>query len=215
MARTTPLRIALGISAVAVTAATAIIALPSAGSAQSAPTEQRSVVRAETVAPGLSAAFGVLRRSVSAGDALPATFLAREAANPTDVLQGLAGANPSLARRAQGLPSGSAWIVPGNGMICIATALPGTVQVGATSCTVSDAAAAGRLALSARSSQQGWQWVVGLTPDNVAQVSVIRADGTTQTVDVHDNVYASMFTGPPATSVRFTDGSGASTAFDL
>jgi hypothetical protein len=166
---------------------------------------------ASTVDPADQAAFGILRRAVSAGDAVSA---AQAQAASSDSFSGMFGANVALARRANGLGAlGDAWVVPGDGSIClIAEGNVGAVDdaLGGAACEADAGATVGQLEMVAASEgAPGTLLVVGVVPDGVASVSLTLADGTTQTLSVNDNVYMAEVQGGASPEVDFAGPDGA------
>jgi len=62
------------------------------------------------------ASLGILRRAHTSADQLPSDLADQVAQG---AFTGSFGANVSLARRASGLSSGAAWVVPGDGSECL------------------------------------------------------------------------------------------------
>ncbi len=131
---------------------------------------------ADAVPPAQAAAFAILRRPATAADALPASML------PPPFVH-MYGANRALARRVQALPQGvEAWLVPGNGSLCLVT------NAGA-SCGPDAPLIKYGLAIESGSGS-GRQSVTGIVPDAVRSVTITLANGTQQQATVLDNGYA-------------------------
>jgi len=142
------------------------------------------------------AAFGILRRAQAVTDQVPQ----KEAMT----FAGPSGANLELARRVQGLNTGSAWVFPGRGSVCL-------MANGAGSCIQDSAAAAGELIdLSGNAAEPGVELLSGMAPDGVSHVSVHLSSGATETLVVHDNVYTDSVHGT-VTSVTLDGPSGSTT----
>lgn len=136
---------------------------------------------APVVPPKQAAAFAILRRSATATDALPVSML------PEPFVR-MYGANPALARRVQGLPQGvEAWLVPGNGSLCVVTS-------GGASCGRDAALDKYGLAIESGSGS-GPQSIAGVVPDGVRSVTITLANGSQQDANVVDNGYAATARG--------------------
>jgi hypothetical protein len=131
---------------------------------------------AAVVPPRQAAAFAILRRPATASDALPASML------PEQFIR-IYGANAALARRVEGLPQGvDAWLVPGNGSLCLVTNDGASCGPDATLIKYGLAAESG--------SGSGAQSVTGIVPDGVTSVTITLANGSRQDTTVVDNGYA-------------------------
>ncbi|HEY4895889.1 MAG TPA: hypothetical protein VII01_07345 [Solirubrobacteraceae bacterium] len=118
------------------------------------------------------ATFAALRRPQTASDQFPTQL----------VVAGPSGANAALARRVHGFSQG-AWLVPGHDALCI-------FAQGGGACEPSSAATAGELVeISGNRSTPGVEFLSGVVPDGVDQVTARRSDGTVETLPVHENVY--------------------------
>jgi hypothetical protein len=159
------------------------------------------VAPAQTIAPDQSAGLAILRRPRDASDVMPAAMVAGLTVSPADAN----GPNPALSRRAQGLTDGAAWVVPGDGMICLVTDGGGTCQPDAS---VAD----GKWPVMTGGSSKapGMTAVAGLVPDGVDQVVLTLGDGSTQTIAVHENVYLATVHGG-LRSVSYTGPDGVVT----
>ncbi len=178
------------------------------------------------IAPGQAAELGILRRPRVASDAL----LPWDAFSMTHTPMAANGVNPSLSRRAEGFPSGGAWVIPGNGTICLITdnarglamaseqLAPGSttpVSVaripgagGVTGCTTDSSAAKGWLAgISGTHESRGVIFTAGMVPDGVAAVTVSVAGRGSLLLPVHENVFMAEVHGRPS-SVSFTGPAG-------
>lgn len=128
-----------------------------------------------------AAAFAILRRPATTTDALPASML------PEPFVR-IYGANLALARRVQGLPQGvEAWLVPGNGSLCLVTNGGATCGRDATINEYGLAIESG--------SGSGPQSVAGVVPDGVRSVTITLVDGSEQDATVVDNGYAATVHG--------------------
>lgn len=176
--------------------------------------------------PALSpdqSALEILRRPRVASDALDAydsqVFTNSPAASN--------GVNVDLARRAQGVEGGAAWVLPGNaGNICLVAENEPAVQMnseqgpwqqhtrvsganGVTSCTTIGAIDAGWLAGYGYSSETpGVDYTGGIVPDGVSEVIVTIADGRRMTEPVHENTWMGSLPGAPV-SVSFAGSTGS------
>ena len=160
-------------------------------------------ILAQGVPSNVAAHFAVLRRPVRPADAMPPAFVA-QATNPNSLVV-RTGVNPALARRARGLTSGTAWVIPANGEICLATSPPGFPGVAFNGCGGDAGAIAGR-EFSFATSGRG-QWIAGLVPDKVSRVILTLSDGSSRTVTVRENVYTALV-GGHVVSRRFTNPAG-------
>jgi hypothetical protein len=150
--------------------------------------ERKAVAASVQSVPAAEAhAFGVLRRDRDSGDALPpglqqmgATFAEKFSANP------------GLARKLSFASSAhDAWVVPGDGGICIADNVGGT-------CASTARAEAGHLVMTESggpNQDPGEVVVVGLVPDGVTQVSLHLRGGATKPLAVNDNAFYAKVTG--------------------
>jgi len=167
-----------------------------------------------TADPADAAAFGILRQPVVAADAIPAAMMPPNDATNDEPSVGMMGANYALARKTTGLGgAGEAWVIPGDGVLCLrasASFQRTPNALGGEVCTSDKAALAGQLqALSGSPvNVPGIMLVTGLVPDGVTSVSATLADGQTQTVAVHNNVYMLEVAGPVSPTISFSDASG-------
>lgn len=153
---------------------------------------------APAVPPADSTELFILRRPVTAVDALPAAFVIR---HQHSALVGALGANLALARKAVGLSSGAAWVIPADQMICLAVSDDGTDSISGTACASDVSVARGREALIIG------RFVAGIVPNGVSTVTITLSDGMSSTVAVHDNVYTFESSASPLT-VTFTGPAG-------
>jgi len=159
------------------------------------------------------ATFAVLRRSRAATDALPAAMLAPGLTGGRDVET--FGTNVNLARRATGLTAGAAWIIPGATGMCLA-AEAGTAADAPSGASCGDSAIAesGRMYVEAHGpAAASADFVAGLVPDGVDAVTITLANGTSERVAVHDNVYTAA-TDAAIRSVRI-DVAGQAITLDV
>lgn len=181
---------------------------------------------AVAITPAQSANLGILRRPRVASDAL----LPWDAFSATHTPMAANGVNPSLSRRAEGFASGAAWVIPGNGTICLiadnaqglamaseqlapgATTPAAVARIpgadGATGCTTDSTAAKGWSAGAGGTRESpGMTFTAGIVPDGVAAVTVSLAGGGSLSLLVHENVYMAEIHGWPS-SVSFTGPAG-------
>jgi hypothetical protein len=165
---------------------------------------------ATSVEPADQSAFGILRRAVAPSDAVPASASATLGA---DGFAGMFGANLALAREVTGLGAlGLAWVVPGDGSICLID--EGNVAgiddaFGGSACEADAGATTGQLETVAFSANApGTLLVAGVVPDGVTSVQLDLASGGADSVTVHDNVYMAEVQGA-APAVEFTAPGGA------
>jgi hypothetical protein len=190
-------RALLALAAALVLATGAAIATRSRWLPSSSPPEAG---RSPAVLPSPAAlrSFAILRRPLQAGDEVPTRTQL--------TLSGASGANLLLARRAHAPGIVGAWVIPGRGSVCLGVEY--ARREGGAACAVDARAIAGRLLMfSPWRSPAGrvlGETLAGLVPDGVARVRLTLADGSTNTVAVHDNVYATRLTHTYATSVQFT-----------
>ncbi len=181
---------------------------------------------AAAITPGQAADLRILGRPRVASDAL----LPWDAFIATHSPIAANGVNPSLSRRAEGFASGAAWVIPGNGTICLITdnaqglamafkqlapgsrtsasvaRIPGAD--GVTGCTTHSSAAKGWSAgISGTHESPGMIFTAGMVPDGVAAVTVSLAAGGSLSLPVHENVYMAEVHGWPS-SVSFTGPAG-------
>ena len=192
-----PLR-SLALRAIAVGALSAGLAVGAAtlvqgGSGQATPPPPpafRANAAQVTVVPAAeAAAFGILRRALTAGDSFRQI---RPGPGPF-------GANPTLARRVPMPPSRSALaprlvsVVPASGGVCLRVLASGgyaqwwclpMAQAALGSLTVA------QLPPSPAPHAAGPQYLLGLVPDGVSTVEIRSADGAGHKVAVRSNVYA-------------------------
>lgn len=158
------------------------------------------------IAPDQLSQLGIFRRPRVASDVLPAA----EAQALTNSPSAASGVNVELSRSAQGLTTGVAWLIPGDGMICFAY---GDSPVGGGGTCQPDAVVtAGQLVeTSGGSTVPGTTVVAGVVPDGVSQVTLNLANGDATSVSVHENVYLTTISGTSLTSVTFVGPNGPET----
>jgi hypothetical protein len=181
---------------------------------------------AVAITPAQSADLGILRRPRVASDAL----LPWDAFSVTHTPMAANGVNPSLSRRAVGFASGAAWVIAGNGTICLIAdnaqglamaseqLAPGSTTPkniaripgadGATGCTTDSSAAKGWSAGTGGTRESpGMIFTAGIVPDGVAAVTVSVTGRGSLSLPVHENVYMAEIHGWPS-SVSFTGPAG-------
>jgi hypothetical protein len=137
---------------------------------------------ATRVDPAQAAAFAILRRPLTPGDAIPPSL--RSA-----VEAGAYGANYALARRARDLPAGvTAWVVPGNGSLCL-------FANGGATCGPDLRPRGLAIESGSNTIDPHRESITGLVPDGVASVTITTGHHTRLTVAVHDNFYAADVRG--------------------
>lgn len=174
-------------------AVAACVAMLIAGAAVAATTLAPSSTPPEPGAPraiapdaSIMAAFGILRRAPTAGDAIPRRSLIS--------FSGASGANPALARRASGFTGSQGWVVPGRKQVCI-VAESLSAHLGGGACTSDGDAIAGELLIEAMSAgADGKELVAGLVPDGISEVRIEASDGDS-TAPVHENMYIAEIAG--------------------
>jgi hypothetical protein len=161
------------------------------------------VTPAVAMSPDQTAHLAILRRPRVASDALPAADVHVFTASPAAG----SGPNVALSRSAEGLTGGSAWLIPGNGMICFIFNSP-PVGGGAT-CQPNARITTGRFPVLTSGSMNapGMTALAGVVPDGVAQVTLNTADDPPRTVPVHENVYLATVRGH-LTSVMYQGPNG-------
>jgi hypothetical protein len=166
---------------VAVLLVGAAVAL-SAGSPAGSPQGSIDNPRAQSVGAGLTDHFAVLRRTQSAGDALPATAVAHG--------RSVFGANPALARRARPAADGSdIFVAPGTQGICLAGRATGTL------CAPSGQALAGEAFgwSVCGTTPPGKVALYGLVPDGASNLAVTLRDGSAVSQEAQGNVLYALF----------------------
>jgi hypothetical protein len=215
----------LAIAAIAVSCSGGGLALASALEDQRISPDQwvegKRVRPEPATAPELAAHLGILRRARTAVDALPPWNAYAATHSP----MAANGVNPLLSRRAMGFTEGGAWLIPGNGTICLETANAAGIRqalqtmpagasasresahirgaVGNTACATNADANRGFSAGTAGSAQDpGVVATAGIVPDGVESVTVTLSRGDEVKLPVHENVYMGEVRGWPA-SVSF------------
>lgn len=163
--------------------------------AQAAAAQQSPAAVIPTTEADQSAQFSVLSSSGPTFPATLATMVNRGA------MKAQYGLNVALAHPV-GANSG-AWLIPGNGQLCLWITNAGG-RSGGTTCATTAAAAAGELAIS-RMSQAGVQHVVGVVPDGTTSVSI---EG--QSLPIEHNGWEAV-TGSQPTTATITTASGTKT----
>jgi hypothetical protein len=132
---------------------------------------------------------------------------AGSAAIPADLTDGLAegtftgsyGGNLSLARSVGGQSKASAWLVPGNGSLCL-VAGSATIPAGGAVCGLDQDVLAGKMEFeSSTMKAPGIEFIAGLVPDGVKSVAAELYDGRSVTVPVSNNVYTADIDGEVST----------------
>lgn len=232
LSRTPQRRLLVGVALLCVPGTLSGLALAGTFSGQRISPQQW--VDGERVEPAINvsadqAQLGILRRPRVASDVL----LPFDALTAAQTPMAATGVNPALSRRAQGFASGAAWVLPGNGTICLIydnaqgvrmaaeTMPPGSFKpqdvarvpgaAGGAACTTDESASKGWSAGTAFTSESpGVTLTAGIVPDGVSSVTVKLADGGTLALPVHENVYVGEIRGWPS-SVSFTGAAGAVT----
>jgi hypothetical protein len=158
------------------------------------------------------AALSILGRAQDDTDAVPAQIASSLTHGS---FTGLYGANVALARRAHGIPSGAAWVIPGTGAVCLiaasstdANGAPVPGLPGGSGCEPNASATTGQMYVESGSVKApGEDFVSGVVPNGVSSVTVDLIGGNSQIVDVHENVYLAEVHGHIA-NVRFDGSSG-------
>lgn len=136
------------------------------------------------ITPAQSAQLEILRRPRVPSDALPGD----PSSWTDDPADGSSGANPALSRSAQGLPAGAAWLIPGDGMICVDVRFP--IAGGGGTCQPDATVNAGQVLMSGFNDQApGIQGIAGIVPDGVTTITIAPSNGPAQSVSVHENIY--------------------------
>jgi hypothetical protein len=150
-----------------------------------------------SVAQSVQQQFGIFRRAKRPDDTLPKDVLITFTAGLNDRL----GTNPALARR---LGTSGAWVVPGDGFICVA-------QSGSAGCGPSSSAASGHFILTTRGEGLGLKGdetiVSGLMPDGVSSVNLTTETGKSVQAPVSDNGFDVVAPSRP-TSAAFATAQG-------
>ena len=159
------------------------------------------VVPEVAMTPDQTAQLGILRRPRDGSDVLPSGLVTEVTNTPGD---GGYGLNPSLSRRALGASGGIAWLVPGNGNLCLEVRFP--VAGGGGVCGPNAEFSSGReIAIGFSAQAPTVQGVAGVVPDGVDRVTITPMTGQELVTPVEGNVYNTeiptgafsvMFTGP-------------------
>jgi hypothetical protein len=184
-----------------VLAATGIAVAASTGSTALSPSSYEAGAKAvlPTVAsPQQVAALSVLGRPQTAADTVPIQDLP---SGPS--FTGMVGANVNLARRAMTLTTGEAWIVPGDGTVCLITA------PGGTACQGNPSVREGRLyAIGYSDEEPGVESIAGIVPNGVSSVRLDLAGGISDALTVHENVYMQPKVNGRINTISFDGPSG-------
>jgi hypothetical protein len=140
--------------------------------------------KVEAISSEQAGSFALLRRPQQASDRLPED---RRTAVESGRI-GRLGLSPALTRRVT-TPAGDVWVIPGNG--CIGLAVPGGMT-----CNPTEHAAARGIVTWGSTRTADQTMVHGLLPDEVDEITLITADGTSTTVPVNENVYGAILDGP-------------------
>jgi hypothetical protein len=145
---------------------------------------------------GEAAHLAILRRPARASDSFHAILAGA----------GPFGANASLARTAAIAPASLApsrvSVVPANGGVCLRILeAAGAQRTASWHCAPTALAARGALIVTllpagAIPRAAGAQYVIGLVPDGVGDVTISTATGASRSVVVRDNVYTTQLRGP-------------------
>jgi hypothetical protein len=164
--------VALGGSAVAVSALASELGLVSEDNTPNGPPPEKSATT--SVDPRLERSFSILRRARNDRDAM--------GSKERDAIVRIesAGGNPDLARRADAANGDAVFVVPGNNAACYWS--PGN-----GGCVSVDLAQRG-FAVGLGATNRGIK-ITGLAPDGFQSASLDLADGRTVKTRVADNVY--------------------------
>jgi hypothetical protein len=171
--RTSAVGLALTVAAACTVAVAVAAGAPSTGSDSSAtdvvsPAMPAAVALATVVQPDQAAAFTVLNRPRTAGDAMPAEARAQVGNGPQS------GRNVDLSR-AISTVTGRGWVIPGNGTVCLV--VPDPVDGYALACNPTERASSGGvLSMLISSETPDVAHVTLLVPDE-SSVAVTMADG--------------------------------------
>ncbi|MGI8559640.1 MAG: hypothetical protein ACR2ND_15290 [Solirubrobacteraceae bacterium] len=103
-------------------------------------------------------------------------------------------------------PSGSVWLVPGNGVVCMVVRFAAAERTGSSGCADTSVAAAGLLTMTATTQTlPGETLIAGVVSDGVTSVRVDEAGGAQVSVPVVSNAYTGVATAAPA-SLTLLDG---------
>lgn len=146
-----------------------------------APVVDQNVVRAAELTPAQLRAFSVLR---APSQTPPGTTRAAiEKATRGTPLQGV---NVNRAHRVTTAVGIDAWVLPGDGMLCVARDMTGTIA-----CDSTPNAIARGIALEEQ--QPSGQWLLlGLAPDRARTVTVTPDKGPPEVLPVRGNVYSRL-----------------------
>lgn len=135
-----------------------------------------SSVRGVSAIAALDGRFGLLR--TAAGAAPPAALGRAVSQAPASY-----GLDLAAARHASGA---NAWLVPGDGWLCIATSDSEGLGM---SCTSAASAEEGQLSFSERTASSGEERIVGAVPDGYTTVGADAGGGDVASSPVRENTY--------------------------
>lgn len=152
--------------------------------------------QAQTVNSAASERFGLLRGPKGPDDVLPDRAVAAISHGEKQYN----GANSGLARGAGTFEQGRIrmWLVPGTDGLCTEIVIGGFESGG---CASQEAADAGRLFGVESGAAVGGTVMDGAIPDGVKVVTVRLADGSTQDIQVRNNLYAAFVPADPVALV--------------
>lgn len=156
----------------------------SQGTESPQPAEPLMRQKAEGADPQVREAFAVVRRERQKHDAMPAVL----AAAVDDGAQTIGGANVRLARRAHAIKDAQAYVVPGNGSVCLAVDRGPAAGTSVTCNVLPAVRERGAVTTEAASPIGTDRRVHALVPDGVEFVRFRTAANRTLDVDVVNNV---------------------------
>ncbi|MEA2466298.1 MAG: hypothetical protein QOJ57_424 [Thermoleophilaceae bacterium] len=175
------------------------VAALAAGAVLVAGTAAAVVGTRDSTDPRIRPYLSILRRPVTAADALP-PVVGRSGRFPFEVKE---------ARRVRVLvPGWKAWIVPasGSGDACLFVQPPDAIGPGGAPC-FSDTSIRKGASAATGTVAGGGVMANGIVPDGVPSITLVHVDGTKRTVPVRDNVYLALSAKPTlAVSYRTPDG---------
>jgi len=144
---------------------------------------QRTAVRMPEVEPAQRKAFAVLRAEPDR----PSAELAGQMEN---VVEGRGfGLHTSLARKVRTQLGDDAWVVPGNGYLCVMASTPIVAGCNTTSATIAQGMSVVAILPAALGGGKQYD-LFGLAPDGVQEVAVKPDRGQPTLVPVVHNVYS-------------------------
>lgn len=170
------------------------------------PSDSDAVPAEAASAPPLASIFGVLEQPQQANDAVGATSPGHDGL----VTQGV---DPSKARLMTSLSGWGAWLVPGDGVVCLYAALTTNAVGGGSACPyVAQGADGFNLTIGGGTSNAAGipanhVLLAGVVPDGVNAVEVAFKDGGEQKLGVVRNAYLAVVPGD-AVSVSYDDSNG-------